>query len=526
MKKIIFFITLTMLLLVVTAHAESDFSNVVYTAYGDSITDIYQDEGITKYPELMKTRFSLSAVNNFGISSSCLARRDEQKVLSGVENILQHSDKNKTSQIVTICYGTNDWYCGVKLGSMDDTDTSTYWGAFNTAVKKLREDNPSVEIIVLSPIWRDDVLNNNGSGSAPYYKNKTGVTLGEYVDEIEKMCAANSVRFVNLYSDMGVRPQTVSLYTSDGLHPNQKGHIRIANLLKNTFEETLLMNEFDGIVYNDGYDPSDTVVPDPTQRISNIEDFVDTTRGAVTGLDLTNNRPQKEESTGNIVSKEGVHNFYIQTTNESSNIFNFFTDGTYAYGVLLSNSVNYGRRLLRTNLETGEIDNTASFLEYSEYYSLPDPGKNLWHFMYSAEKDAWYIYTVDADGNETFTAKITKKNLECSLWSDLSAATPLFAYRGWGTYCFTLISDDTPSAKFTLEDETLTTELNNVDELTLAYGVYDENGELTDVKIPEIVDNKASASLKLDAAEKIRIYFWTSLEKLNPVMKDESIDLR
>ncbi len=523
MKKLIFLFCTIFILCTSVAYA-ADYSDVVYTAYGDSITDVYEGDNLTKYPALMGIKFGLGTVNNFGIKSSCLATGTASSVTTGVENIANHSTENKNSDIVTLCYGTNDWYHGVALGEMTDTDTNTFWGAFNTAIKQLRTDNPSVEIIVLSPIWRTDVV--NGSGNAPYYKNKLGVTLAEYVEEIEKMCSTNSVRFIDLYSNMGVREQTLSLYTSDGLHPNQKGHIRIANLLADTFEESLTINEFEGFFFDDGFDSADTVVPDPAARTNAISDFVDTSLGVVTGLDETNNRPQKEEAMGNIVAKSGVHNFYIQTTSESANMFSLFTDGTYSYGVLLSNNVTYGKRLYRTNLETGEIANATAFIKNCEHFNLPVAGKNLWHFSYSEQNGAWYIYTVDADGVETFSAKITRDDLECTLWDNLDSTEALFVYTGWGTYCFTLISDTTPSAKFSLEDNVLTTELFNIDDdLALIFGVYNENDELTDIATPEITDNKAKATLNLDDASNIRIYFWTALEKLTPIMKNEKIEL-
>lgn len=523
MKKIILFVITVFTLFVSTVYAEGDYSDTVYTAYGDSITDIVQNENITKYPELMKIKFGLGTVNNFGIGSSCLAVRDEQKVQSGIENIIEHSSENKKSHIVTMCYGTNDWYYGVKLGTIDDTDTSTYWGAFNSAVTQLRADNPSVEIIVLSPIWRTDV--ENGSGKAPYFKNKTGVTLAEYVDEIKKMCSANSVRFIDLYSNMGVREQTVSLYTTDGLHPNQQGHIRIANMLSDTFKEMLDINTFAELIYNDGYDSSDISAPDPTSQVTDIADFVDTERGAVTGIDELNNMPVKEEATGPIVSKSDAYNFYIQTTSESSNIFNLYTDGTWAYGVFLSNNITYGGHLTRTNIDTGVTENSNSYLKYIEHYTLPSAGKNIWHFVYSKQNDAWYIYTVDADANETFTAKITKENLQSAEWTDLSQTTPLFVYTGYGQKCFTLINNNTPSAKISLVNNVLTTELNNVENIDLAYGVYNNNNVLTDVALPEITNNKASAEMELQNAKNIKIYFWTALERLEPVMKNETIPI-
>lgn len=526
MKKLIFTFIILLSITAATIVYADTYSDIVYTAYGDSITDIYQDQSITKYSQLLNLKFKLKKVNNYGISSSCLADDSGSSAVSGIRNIINHSDDNKNSDVITLCFGTNDWYYGVELGTITDTNTDTYWGAFNTAISQIRNDNPYAEIIVLSPIWRTDVYNNGGSGTAPYYKNKSGVTLAQYVEEIEKMCSANSVRFVDLYSNSGIRPQTVSLYTSDGLHPNQQGHIRIANLLSGVFEETLTINRFADFIYDDGFDENDTVIPDPAVITGSISDFVNTETGATTGLDITNNRPQKNEATGNIVSKSGVYNFYIQTTGESANMFGLFSDGTYSYGVLLSNSINYGKLLYRTNLLTGETENSTSFLQYSEHYTLPSPGKNLWHFSYSEQNDAWYIYTVDADGAETFAAKITRENLQCSLWNDLGDTKPLFVYTGWGTYCFTLINDATPSAKFSLENDTLTAELYNIDEKTaLIFGTYSDNDILLDVAVPEIKDKKATAKLNLDKADNIRIYFWTALEKLNPIIKSEKIEL-
>lgn len=68
-----------------------------------------------------------------------------------IENLgIQHAE------IYSVFLGTNDWWSGVKLGTMDDylqdTGTGTFYGAYRKIIQKLKSLNPKAKIILITPM--------------------------------------------------------------------------------------------------------------------------------------------------------------------------------------------------------------------------------------------------------------------------------------------------------------------------------------------------------------------------------------
>lgn len=180
------------------------------------------------------------------------------------------------SDVYTILLGTNDWWLGVKPGTLDDylndTKSATLSGAFRVIIDKLRSLNPKAHIILITPMQRGDfvyILNNkfNSWGS---YKDQEGQSLESFVNVVKEIGKADKLDVVDLYSEprLGIKnavkfkyaksPQTGEYIkysypdyinvpftvgdkypypeeaidvTYDGIHPSDKGGAIIAELL-------------------------------------------------------------------------------------------------------------------------------------------------------------------------------------------------------------------------------------------------------------------------------------------------------
>ncbi|WP_276366700.1 SGNH/GDSL hydrolase family protein [Chryseolinea sp. H1M3-3] len=179
--------------------------------------------------------------------------------------------------LYSIFLGTNDWWQGKPLGTIDDyknqTGNNTFFGAYRTIVNKLRQLNKTARIILVTPMQRGDFvyitnMKNNAYGS---YKEKNGQSLAEFADAVIAISEYEKLEAIDLYNKSGMTlknmvkfkrlkdPQT-GVYknypypeylnipfnpesdeypypvesidmTYDGLHPSDKGYKIIADML-------------------------------------------------------------------------------------------------------------------------------------------------------------------------------------------------------------------------------------------------------------------------------------------------------
>lgn len=133
-----------------------------------------------------------------------------------------------TKELCTIAHGTNDFKLNRSIGTIGSiTDTvftnTTFYGAYRTALNAIIDSNQDCEIVLLTPVQRD-----NDSYNIEYV-NSAGHTLSNYVDAIKALGEMYSCRVIDLYSVSGINFYNVLDFTIDGLHPNNNGHLKMAN---------------------------------------------------------------------------------------------------------------------------------------------------------------------------------------------------------------------------------------------------------------------------------------------------------
>lgn len=181
------------------------------------------------------------------------------------------------TDVYSVFLGTNDWWGGLPLGKMsdylNDTGLSTTYGAYRIIINKIRNLNPQAKIILITPMQRGDFVyildpHNNAYGS---YKQKNGQQLSQFADAVKQIGQYEHFNVIDLYYKSGITvqnavkfkrlkdsltgtyhdvkypdynglpfnpdtddypypPQAID-YTYDGLHPSDKGHKVIADLL-------------------------------------------------------------------------------------------------------------------------------------------------------------------------------------------------------------------------------------------------------------------------------------------------------
>ncbi|KQM77270.1 GDSL family lipase [Pedobacter sp. Leaf216] len=254
---------------------------VKWTAIGDSITYLnnHLDEtgNRTKkgYLDMVKERLpNINYINqgHNGWTTVGIAKAIDKL---GIEE----------SELYSIFLGTNDWWAGIPVGSINDyindTGTATSCGAYRKIVNKIRSINPKAKIVLITPMQRNDFVyianaNNNAYGS---YKEKNGQTLESFANAITAIGKYENFVVVDLYHNKKLKleklvkfkrlknpssgnyqnysyPESSTIpfdpkrddypypidamrMTYDGLHPSDKGNKVIAESLVRVFKKIL-----------------------------------------------------------------------------------------------------------------------------------------------------------------------------------------------------------------------------------------------------------------------------------------------
>jgi lysophospholipase L1-like esterase len=264
---------LSCLILLVLSLVASTPPKITWVAIGDSITYLndHQDETgnrITKgYLTLISEKFPhVEYINqgHNGWTSVNIAERIESLGLVKAD-------------MYTIFLGTNDWWQGKQIGTLEDYEqqhgASTVFGAFRVITNKLKSLNKDAQVILITPMQRGDFVyianaKNNAYGS---YKPKKEQNLEDVVNAIRAIGELEKYQVVDLYHDSGMNLENMVHFkrlkdpatgayknyaypeyttipfdpekdeypypvesidmTYDGLHPSDKGYQIIADML-------------------------------------------------------------------------------------------------------------------------------------------------------------------------------------------------------------------------------------------------------------------------------------------------------
>lgn len=167
---------------------------------------------------------------NYGISSSTLEKRSPVDPICCGTNLLDRLSnipvKTAGNHLLVFMFGMNDW--GYNGTNYNPTNYITdYTTAINNAIAK---GWPTSRILVLSPTYILDEAFSfydgiNGSNLAPDRDR-----MLDFVDATGVIATNTGVKFMDLYHAMEAATPSL-LIGADGVHPNEDGHIFIANAI-------------------------------------------------------------------------------------------------------------------------------------------------------------------------------------------------------------------------------------------------------------------------------------------------------
>lgn len=181
------------------------------------------------------------------------------------KNIYQQAQKLYTEKkdlidAILIFAGTNDYNGNTLLGKFFEENTketnqngktvirkyrklvftdSTFCGRINNVLSYLKQNYPTKQIIIMTPIHRAFAeFGEHNVQPDENYCNGCGLYINDYVEVLKKAGSIWSIPVIDLFTDSGLYPlcESNNIYFHDAkkdmLHPNANGDYRIAKTIQ------------------------------------------------------------------------------------------------------------------------------------------------------------------------------------------------------------------------------------------------------------------------------------------------------
>lgn len=201
-----------------------------WVVIGDSLTE--KNTRSTKfYYDYVKEWLGFDVVN-MGVSGTGYKSRDDVDNPTTNGAFYQRATLIPAdTDVVTIFGSFNDLTQGFTLGTPGDTGTTTICGCMKATIEAIYTINPAMKLGIIAPCPWNELNPSNANAVA-------------YVEALHDICMQNSIPFLNLFYESGLRPWIREVrdlvYNLDsetdgdfhGTHPNAIGHEMIASKIK------------------------------------------------------------------------------------------------------------------------------------------------------------------------------------------------------------------------------------------------------------------------------------------------------
>lgn len=195
---------------------------------GDSITEGAAASSQDKNYVQLVGKLLNCEVRNYGISATRIAKQ----VIPSLDPVWDKyfasrvADLDSKADYTIVFGGTNDYGHGdAPIGKVGDKTPDTFCGAIDDLCNELLKKFDKKQLIFILPLYRKNEDNPYGEGN----KKIPSLTLQGYRDLMVEVLKKYDVDIFDVKDLMG-KPEDVDLY-ADGLHPNDKGHLKLANLI-------------------------------------------------------------------------------------------------------------------------------------------------------------------------------------------------------------------------------------------------------------------------------------------------------
>lgn len=196
---------------------------------GDSITEGVNANGwqwhryIDKY---FKENGIETTIVNLGVGGTSVCT--SSYVTSSLQPFVNRLNTIPTdTDVIVIFGGTNDWGNNATLGTISDSGSSSFYGAYKYMLEWLAVNRPNTKVITITPLKR--YFRGGGSvwHNAQTTPNNKGQLLQDYVRAVKEVSEMYAIPCVDLHNESGLNPVLEIVrtkYMADGLHPTAEGN--------------------------------------------------------------------------------------------------------------------------------------------------------------------------------------------------------------------------------------------------------------------------------------------------------------
>ena len=172
-----------------------------WNVLGDSIT--YGLGTTTTYHEILKNKYSIPTVRKYAVSGSQISTGGTNSAASSDDSFCnRYTNMDNEADLVTVLGGINDLLHKVPLGTMDDTDGTTFYGALKLLCEGLINKYPNSKIIFFTPLKA--AYGSNGLDTNGY--NLLNLNLEDYIQVMKKVCNYYCIPIIDLSNICRLQP--------------------------------------------------------------------------------------------------------------------------------------------------------------------------------------------------------------------------------------------------------------------------------------------------------------------------------
>lgn len=195
-------------------------------AFGDSITwGLHSSDNTVNSWTANLMAYGDINITNTAISGATWQHQDNKT--SGIVDVIQATDVTNVRNIIAFG-GTNDFAQDLPVGTIDDTDPTTLYGAMNVGIQSIYERNPKVSIYLVTPMWRARINDANSPVDVETTPNSAEIYLRDYVDAVIAIGKKYHLPVLDLYHEFPINQYNSTSLLADGLHPNDDGYVLLA----------------------------------------------------------------------------------------------------------------------------------------------------------------------------------------------------------------------------------------------------------------------------------------------------------
>lgn len=206
---------------------------------GDSITEGCGTSGPDcRFSALLQRSCELAEARNYGISGTRYARQrvPSESPYTDMDFCGRAGQMDRDADVVFVFGGTNDFGHGdAPFGGPEDRTPDTFCGACHYLFRELKVNFPQAEIVVATPMHRCREDDPYGSGR----KTEPCPPLREYAAAIRQTAQEYGLHVLDLFGERFLDPNDPEIqqkYVPDGLHPNDEGHVLLAERIARFLE--------------------------------------------------------------------------------------------------------------------------------------------------------------------------------------------------------------------------------------------------------------------------------------------------